>query len=47
MLKILTFIIVGYFIYRYFNNSKLIEDKEDNQGGNDDIEFTDYEEIEE
>ena len=44
MLKILTFLIVGYIIYRYFSSSKSLEEPLPHQE-EEDSDFVDYEEI--
>jgi hypothetical protein len=45
MLKILTFIIVGYIVFRYFSSTKTIEEPIENIE-DDETDFADYEEIE-
>lgn len=45
MLKILTFIIVGYIVFRYFSGTKSI-DEPIQQVEDDETDFADYEEIE-
>lgn len=44
MLKILTFLIVGYIVYRYFSPSKSIEEPIHHEE-DEDTDFVDYEEI--